>query len=65
MSKVLHKKLINHNPLTAPQHSSFNKDLFKSSSLRLEFRVLEEAMKDLLCPRQEAVNRILELSRLV
>ncbi len=63
MNKTIHQKLANKINYTHPAgYSTSYADDFHAG-LELELKMLQHAAKDLLSPRPEAVNRLMQLSR--
>ena len=63
MNKTLHQKLTNK---TLYAHSSTPEtlgNLATLSGIRQDIHLMKALSKDLLSPRQEAINRIMEMSR--
>lgn len=63
MNKTLHQKLTDKNQYTYPSYLDITGTDDLIPGFKLEKKILKEAAKDLLSPRPEAVNRILEMSR--
>ncbi len=65
MNKTLHQKLTNKYQYTFPSHIDLAGIDDFISGFATEQQILKEAAKDLLSPRPEAINKILEMSRAI
>ena len=65
MDKTLHRKLTDKHQYTYPTYIEIVGGTGGEDHTAQERRIIAEISKDLLSPRPEAINRILELSRML